>query len=183
VDTNAWTVKLSRRLVKRLHWQNVHSMGVVTLTGELKGEQPSTDNFESAGSKSKKQKVLKPGVDENPAASEVQKVPDDINPVLDLVPANMAAATRSVAQPLHVGDMRLADLRRLMGTVGYTAEFRGEGTLLINGSVAVRKLGTGKIVIEGPPFNPATMSVGSIANTFYDVRRTIYEGLAIVAGG
>jgi len=183
VDTNAWTVKLSRDLVKRLQWQNVHSIGVVTLTGELKGEQPSTEHPDAAGNKTKKQRLLKPDAEGNPTPSETQKVSDDIHPLLDLVPASMAAATRSVAQPLHVGDMRLADLRRLMGTVGYTAEFRGEGTLLIDGNVAVRKLGTGKIVVEGSPFSTATMSAGRPANTFYDVRRTIYKGLAVIAGG
>jgi cleavage and polyadenylation specificity factor subunit 2 len=183
VDTNAWTVKLSRDLVKRLQWQNVHTMGVVTLTGELKGEQPSAEHTDAAGIKSKKQKLLKLEPEEEPAPSGTKQSPNDVHPLLDLVPAAMAAATRSIAQPLHVGDLRLADLRRLMGNVGYTAEFRGEGTLLIDGTVAVRKLGTGKIVVEGTPLSAATMSIGRAGNTFYDVRRTIYEGLAVIAGG
>jgi cleavage and polyadenylation specificity factor subunit 2 len=104
-------------------------------------------------------------------------------PILDIVPTNMTSATRSVAQPLHVGDLRLADLRKLMLSSGYTAEFRGEGTLLIDGSVAVRKMGTGRIEVESmeAPLNGgATMHQGS---TFYAVKRKIYEGLAVVAGG
>jgi cleavage and polyadenylation specificity factor subunit 2 len=183
VDTNAWTVKLSRGLVKRLQWQNVLTMGVVTLTGELKGEHPLTEHFEVVSSRAKKQRVLKSEREETSASSEMQKMLDDILPILDVVPASLAAATRSIAQPLHVGDMRLADLRRLMGTAGYTAEFRGEGTLLINGTVAVRKLGSGKIAIEGSPLSPATLSAGRSINIFYDVRRSIYEGLAVIAGG
>lgn len=183
VDTNAWTVKLSRDLVKRLQWQNVLNMAVVTLTGELKGEQPLIEPSDAAANKSKKQKLLKTNPDEKLLVPERQKMLNDVHPVLNLIPATMAAATRSIAQPLHVGDMRLADLRRLMGTVGYTAEFRGEGTLLIDGNVAVRKLGTGKIVIEGSPIRTAPMSPDRRANTFYDVRRTIYQGLAVIAGG
>lgn len=183
VDTNAWTVKLSRDLVKQLQWQNVHSMGVVTLTGELKGELPSVEPSGAAGNRSKKQKVLKPSREEEPVHLETERGPNNIHPVLDLVPATTAAVTRSVAQPLHVGDLRLADLRRLLGTVGYTAEFRGEGTLLIDGNVAVRKLGTGKIVVEGSPLSTTAISSGRSSSTFYEVRRTIYDGLAVIAGG
>jgi cleavage and polyadenylation specificity factor subunit 2 len=183
VDTNAWTVKLSRDLVKRLRWQNVLNMAVVTLTGELKGELQRLEHSDATGNKSKKQKLLKSDVKEAPAPLEAEELSNEVHPVLDLVPAAMVAATRSVAQPLHVGDLRLADLRRLMGTVGYTAEFRGEGTLLIGGNVAVRKLGTGKIVVEGSPLSTVTVTGGGKANTFYDVKRTIYEGLAIIAGG
>jgi cleavage and polyadenylation specificity factor subunit 2 len=183
VDTNAWTVKLSRGLVKRLHWQNVHSMGVVTLTGELKGEQSPMEQSDARGNKNKKQKLFMSVPEEKAVSLDAQKLLEDVQPVLDLVPANMAAATRSAAQPLHVGDMRLADLRRLMTTVGYTAEFRGEGTLLIDGNVAVRKLGTGKIIVEGPAINAATLGTGRLSNTFYDVKRTIYDGLAVIAGG
>ena len=183
VDTNAWTVKLSRDLSKRLQWQNVHSMGVVTLTGELKGEQQGNENSDVADNKSKKQKLLRSDLEEKNATWGAQEVSNNICPVLDLVPAATAAATRTVAQPLHVGDLRLADLRRLMGTVGYTTEFRGEGTLLIDGSVAVRKLGTGKIVVEGSPLSTATMAAGRPGNTFYDVKRTIYKSLAVIAGG
>ncbi|KAF7505611.1 hypothetical protein GJ744_000620 [Endocarpon pusillum] len=183
VDTNAWTVKLSRDLVKRLQWQNVLNMAVVTLTGELKAEESASEQSNSMGNASKKQKLLRSDSQETPASTVVQKGSSEIRPVLDLVPASMAAATRSLAQTLHVGDLRLADLRRLMGTVGYTAEFRGEGTLLINGNVAVRKLGTGKIVVEGSALSTTTMRAGVPANTFYDVKRTIYEGLAVIAGG
>lgn len=183
VDTNAWTLKLSRDLVKRLQWQNVHNMGVVTLTGELRSEQQLAEHSDEVGKKNKKQRLLKSENGENPPFSETKYVPNNVEPVLDIIPATMAAATRSGAQPLHVGDMRLADLRRLMSTVGYTAEFRGEGTLLIDGIVAVRKLGTGNIVIEGLPLRAATMSAGRSSTTFYDVRRIVYDGLAVIAGG
>lgn len=183
VDTNAWTVRLSRTLVKRLQWQNVHNMGVVTLAGELKGEQALIEQSDLTPNNSKKQKLDGSLPEETHALSETGEVSENVHPMLDVVPSSMAAATRSVAQPLHVGDMRLADLRRLMSTVGHTAEFRGEGTLLIDGIVAVRKIGSGKILVEGCPSAGITQSPGRPVNTFYDVRRTIYDGLAIIAGG
>ena len=182
VDTNAWTVKLSRSLVNRLLWQTVRSMGVVTLTGQLRGEMPISE--ERLGHlQHKKQRMLDDRKNEKERLVSAQGHASAICPLLDIVPASMAAATRSVAQPLHVGDLRLADLRRLMSTAGHTAEFRGEGTLLIDGLIAVRKLGTGKIIVEGTPVNTAGMISNSPSDSFQQVKQKIYEGLAVLAGG
>jgi cleavage and polyadenylation specificity factor subunit 2 len=65
-----------------------------------------------------------------------------------------------------------------MQSSGHTAEFRGEGILLIDGSVIVRKTGTGRIEVES-----IGISAGGQGNTFYAVKSKIYEGLAVVAGG
>ncbi|OCL03882.1 hypothetical protein AOQ84DRAFT_391925 [Glonium stellatum] len=179
VDTNAWTVKLSQSLIRRLHWQKVKGLGVVAITGRLEAASLH-DKAGPEAAKKKMRTVKAEGQDsqgKDEAESEV-----DATPVLDVVPANMAAATRSVAQPLHVGDLRLADLRKIMQASGMTAEFRGEGTLVINGTVAVRKSGTGKIEVDGGAY-----SMGDPRNTeggtFFKVKRKIYEGLAVVAGG
>lgn len=181
VDTNAWIVKLSRNLVKKLHWQNVRSMGVVTLTGQLKGEG-APSKAESVDIKPKKQKLLKSEEPEQAASPHEQM--ESIGPLLDTIPSNLAASTRVVAMPIHVGDLRLADLRRLMSAAGHIAEFRGEGTLLIDGAIAVRKLTTGKIVVEGIPVNAvAAMTAIRQPDSFTQVRRKIYEGLAVVAAG
>ena len=95
----------------------------------------------------------------------------------------MAAATRSVAQPLHVGDLRLADLRKILQSAGHTAEFRGEGTLLVDGLVAVRKGGTGRIEVEGGGMTFPDIRLRMSEGSFFAVRRRIYEGLAVIAGG
>ncbi|KAL2163446.1 hypothetical protein VTH06DRAFT_5503 [Thermothelomyces fergusii] len=104
-------------------------------------------------------------------------------PTLDVLPPALASAARSAAQPLHVGDLRLADLRRAMLAGGHKAEFRGEGTLLIDGVVAVRKTAAGRVEVEsvGMPL-PADSAAAGGMGTFYEVRKRIYEGLAVVAG-
>ena len=181
VDTNAWIVKLSRNLVKKLHWQNVRNMGVVTLTGQVRGEE-ILGKTEQDDVKTKKQKLLKSEEAEE-ATSSIQPS-ESVAPVLDIMPSVLAASTRSVAMPIHVGDLRLADLRRLMSGAGHMAEFRGEGTLLIDGAIAVRKLATGMIVVEGIPVNAvAAMTATRQLDSFTQVRRKIYEGLAVVAAG
>jgi cleavage and polyadenylation specificity factor subunit 2 len=172
VDTNAWVVKLTRNLVKRLQWQSVKDIGVVTLQGQLRAEMDSL-NLED-DPKAKKQKV------DTEIAREATPTPTSKTlPVLDILPPALAAATRSVTQPIHVGDMRLAELRRLMNMAGHNAEFRGEGTLLVDGMIAVRKLGSGKIIVEGTPVNTLTRNTDS----FTQVKQRIYERLAVVAAG
>ena len=177
VDTNAWTVKLSRSMVRNLRWQNVRGMGVVATTGRLAAAHLEPHEIiEEADTPAKKKARL------DAPAIPVSSDKNDDTPILDVVPTNMATAVRSVAQPFHVGDLRLADLRRLMTANGMQAEFRGEGILVINGSVAVRKTATGQIEIDGGAYGNLDPRNNDAA-TFSRVRRQIYEGLAVVAGG
>ena len=196
VDTNAWMVKLGNDLVKRLRWQHVRNLGVVALTGQLKGPTRDTapeDNNSSAPEVSnKKQRLLKEESSSTLSAPTTDGVKptaekSDILPILDVLPANVAAGARSTTRSLHVGDLRLADLRRIMQSAGHTAEFRGEGTLLIDGLVAVRKSGTGKIEIEAAAQTAASNQItvggaGVGAASFLAVKKMVYEGLAVVAG-
>ena len=172
VDTNAWTVKLTRDLVKRLQWQNVRNMSIVTISGQLRAEAMPVPT-EEAGLKKVK---LDGGSKKVEQESEANK--SQVEPVLDAIPITAAASLRVVTQPIHVGDLRLADLRRLMRDSGHSAVFRGEGTLLIDEMVAVRKLASGRIVVEGPPVNTVMRN-----DSFTQVKRKIYDGLAVVAAG
>lgn len=182
VDTNAWTVKLSSVLMKRLRWQNVRGLGVVTLTGHLSAmavdEQEVADNVSK-----KRQKLVKENPEESGLDQKAAEKAQYVAPLLDVLPVSMAAATRSVAQPLHVGDLRLADLRKILQSTGHTAEFRGEGTLLIDGLVAVRKTATGKLEVEGGGLGLPDYPARSLEGSFYAVKRKIYDGLAVIAGG
>ena len=184
MDTNAWNVKLSEALVRRLHWQNVRGLGVVTLMGRLSTTSSSEPSIVEV-SKSKRQKLVK-GESENQKVNDsaVSSEPYSENiPTLDVLPTSMIAATRSVAQPLHVGDLRLADLRKLLQSTGHIAEFRGEGTLLIDELVAVRKSGTGRIEVESGGLQASDMRIQDCETPFHAVKRKIYDGLAVIAGG
>lgn len=193
VDTNAWTVKLSEALVRRLHWQNVKGRSVVTLMGHLAAATLDEGSTDPSSSSRKKQKLVADEKEEESkldgvaaaAAAAASENSPELAPTLDILPTNLVAATRSVAQPLHVGDLRLADLRKLLQSTGHTAEFRGEGTLLIDGLVAVRKSGTGKVEVEGGGLNlPGELRIRyHLEGSFYAVRRQIYDGLAVIAGG
>lgn len=184
VDTNAWTVKLSESLVKRLRWQNVRGLAVVTLAGLL-APTVTENTSQTTANSTKKQKLVKEEgeasnlVEQSPTLDKILQPP----PTLDVLPASMDAATRSAAQSLHVGDLRLADLRKILQSSGQAAEFRGEGTLLIDGIVAVRKTLTGRIEVEGG--GPMSLDPRSrqIEGAFHAVKKRVYEGLAVVTGG
>lgn len=94
-------------------------------------------------------------------------------PVLD-VPAALHSgmlASHSVS-PFHVGELRLANLRKDLRDSGYSTEFMGEGTLLVQNSVIVRKAATaGRISVE---------AAGWETDVVRTVRRMVYEKLAIV---
>ncbi|KAF3490959.1 cleavage and polyadenylation specificity factor subunit 2 [Arthroderma uncinatum] len=185
VDTNAWMVRLSRPLVRRLMWQNVSNLGVVALVGNLQSSQAISlqeEVLEQSKNKGKGEAWKATGPVESQANQSLIK--NEKIPVLDILPASLVAATRSVTKPLHVGDLRLSDLRKLMQSSGHSAEFRGEGTLLVDGFIAVRKAGAGKIEVEGAarpsPNNPTTMRHGT--GSFLAVKQKIYESLAVVSG-
>ncbi|EFE41951.1 hypothetical protein TRV_03308 [Trichophyton verrucosum HKI 0517] len=185
VDTNAWMVRLSRPLVRRLKWQNVSNLGVVALVGNLQSSQAillQEEVLEQSKNKGKGEAWKATGPVESQANQYLIK--NEKIPVLDILPASLVAATRSVTKPLHVGDLRLSDLRKLMQSSGHSAEFRGEGTLLVDGFVAVRKAGAGKIEVEGaarPSPNYST-TLKQNAGTFLAVKQKIYESLAVVSG-
>ena len=186
VDTNAWVVKLAEPLVKKLKWQNVRGLGIVTISGQLvatpreSSTEHATSGAEDAeGASNKRQKTESTAVTlaSSSAALVGAASSSSVLPVLDVLPANLMAAARTAAQPLHVGDLRLADLRRAMQGSGHGAEFRGEGTLVIDGSVSVRKTAEGRIEIES-----VGLPVLGRRNTMSEVKRAIYDNLAVVAG-
>ncbi|KAK3845194.1 MAG: beta-lactamase-like protein, partial [Linnemannia gamsii] len=76
-------------------------------------------------------------------------------------------------QPVFVGDIRLTEFKdRVLKQAGIEAEFiRGEGVLVCNGVVAVRKVEeTGQILLEGSP----------MSNDYYEVRRLLYSQFALL---
>jgi cleavage and polyadenylation specificity factor subunit 2 len=173
VDTNAWTVKLSQPLYKKLRWQNVRGLGVVALSAFL---LPVVQGEEDEESTNKKPKLTN---GELPNQSSPEHAVTGM-PLLDVYSTGISALSRTAAaQPIHVGDIRLADLRRVLQAEQYTAEFRGEGLLVINNSVAVRKSAMGRLEVEGLM---GLNALGRPDPTFYNTRRKVYDMLAVVSG-
>ncbi|KAK5799514.1 beta-lactamase-like protein, partial [Linnemannia elongata] len=75
-------------------------------------------------------------------------------------------------QPVFVGDIRLTEFKdRVLKQAGIEAKFMGEGVLVCNGVVAVRKVEeTGQILLEGSP----------MSSDYYEVRRLLYSQFALL---
>lgn len=217
VDTHAWTVKLGRGLVRRLVWQEVKGVGVVAVTGRLgpgySAVGVKTDGGEEVEAKKRKKLKMirgdeeeagsdKPAAEDNDSGGNALAVkspaaPDTTPaalPVLDLLaPSQHTPTTHQHHQTrpsVHVGDLRLAALRALLTSSGHLCEFRGEGTLLVDGTVVVRKLSgeaAGRVEVEADvrgllaPQGWVTRDGGG-TGSFFAVRRAVYGGLAVVGG-
>ncbi|CAG8535872.1 10008_t:CDS:10 [Ambispora gerdemannii] len=75
----------------------------------------------------------------------------------------------NIRQPVFVGEVKLTELKRVLQTEGITAEFKGEGVLVCNERVAVRKTTAGEIILEG-----------SLSEDYYKIRNLVYGQHAIL---
>lgn len=72
-----------------------------------------------------------------------------------------------VGGTISIGDIRLADLKRRLTDQNHRAEFKGEGTLVVDGQVAVRKISDSETIVDGSP-----------SELFYNVKKAITDMLA-----
>lgn len=90
VDTNAWVVKLTDSLVKRLRWQNVRGLGIVTITGQLESQEPEVDTSPEGEGANKRLKMLKGETEETPTREVLDAAHSHVEmPVLDVLPSSM----------------------------------------------------------------------------------------------
>lgn len=179
VDTNAWSIKLSPALLRTLHWQQVRQLGLATVSGRVE-PLPAASEADSKLSETDDKTDAKRQKTANGVSTAATRASGSASTstalaaaVLGALPAHLQATERTFAQSVHVGDVRLAELRKALQAARHTAEFKGEGTLLVDGAVTVRKTGIGRVEVE---------CAGTQADAAFDaVKRRIYEGLAVVA--
>ncbi|CAG8506844.1 4095_t:CDS:2, partial [Diversispora eburnea] len=73
--------------------------------------------------------------------------PDYSLPILDVVQTDELNSSNH--NPVFVGEVKLTELKRVLQSEGIVAEFKGEGILVCNEKVAVRKTSTGQLILEG----------------------------------
>ena len=180
VETQTWDVKIGKQLFRKLNWAPIQGRNVATLTGEIKAQ---SDGPETAlADRTKRPKLMKTETSQEMTDATEQAAA--LQAVLDIIGPNAARSTLSLDRPIHVGDVVLRELQRYLVEDGHRARFAGGGTLLVDDMVAVRKLGTGRIVLESAPTTPFAMTNRSnAAESFTLVKRKIYQGLPLVAAG
>ncbi|CAI4035046.1 hypothetical protein SMKI_12G1840 [Saccharomyces mikatae IFO 1815] len=117
-------ISIDSELDSLLKWQRISdSYTVSTVVGRLVKESlPQVNNHKKAASRSK----------------------------LVLKPLNGSSRNHKTGA-LSIGDVRLVQLKKQLTEKNYVAEFKGEGTLVINGKVAVRKINDAETIIDGTP--------------------------------
>ncbi|KAF8424193.1 beta-lactamase-like protein [Tirmania nivea] len=186
VDMNAWTVKLGEGLVRELRWQEVGGLGVVHVVGRMGVNDKVVKLIEEktgmeigriihgeVGAKGKK--AIEEATTTVTTTSSLSNNPPTTTSSLLLRHLH--------TPPIHVGDIKLTDLRRVLVAAGHTAEFAGEGGALVcDGVVVVRKVGVGRVVVEDAGGGLYVGSGGAAGKwrSFVEVRRRVYEGLAVV---
>ena len=70
-------------------------------------------------------------------SGKIHLPPDSSFPILDVMPIEEYAASDN---PVYVGEIKLTELKRVLQLEGIIAEFKGEGVLVCNEKVAIRKV-------------------------------------------
>ncbi|KAK9453333.1 beta-lactamase-like protein [Dipodascopsis uninucleata] len=192
VDTNAYEVIISHELARELQWQKAGTSEytIARIKGKLFLESTKdtskTDDgtavAEGEGTKdvthtdTDAKKGDEKGDDQNLPSSEQenggnidedqQQRKKEISLTVLNSRAELAIASSNVT-PMFVGDVRLAELRRRLIAGGHHTEFRGEGVLLCDKAVVVRKMDDRNMLIEG-----------GVGDTFYKVRSIVDSFLA-----
>jgi Cleavage and polyadenylation factor 2 C-terminal len=162
VDTRQYEIRISDEIAKSIKWQTVpplqsqsyqkvQNQQIAHVIGSIIPEAaPETNGTTQSSSTA----LVKP----MPTLSVLSNTSGSIPP----------------ARPLHVGEVRLIELKQRLQASGYNVVL-GEGVLVCNGVVRVLKDDGGRGVrIEG------ILGEEGALNAYWEVRRAVYEGLAVV---
>jgi len=164
VDTHQYEIRLSDEIAKNIKWQTVPSQ-VPRRISDTQVENQQIAHI--AGSITISEPVETNGTPLAESSALVKPLP-----TLSLLSREIEGVP--VARPLHVGHVRLLELKQRLQKAGYDA-ILGEGVLVCDGVVRVLKEegGTG-VRIEG------VITGDKARKAYWDVRKAVYEGLAVV---
>ncbi|ORX43855.1 hypothetical protein DM01DRAFT_1349896 [Hesseltinella vesiculosa] len=138
--TNVYRVRLTDALVNSLHFSKLDDYELARVHGWIHFQEDSTT----------------PSLD-------VALSTDD-------QPSSSALAVHERREPtIFFGNILLSEFKRVLQNEGISAEFKGEGMLVCNDQVIIRKTGTGRLLIEG-----------NLCQDYYKIRSLLYSQHAIL---
>ncbi|ODV81058.1 putative subunit of mRNA cleavage and polyadenylation factor [Suhomyces tanzawaensis NRRL Y-17324] len=172
IGLSNFEAQLDEELVEELNWQNIDgSYRVVQVFGELELRNQNLENkkkrelsdYLSSSTLFTLKKIKK--------AEYLQKVREQTSDTA------VSVAQTKTGPKLAIGNIRLPELKKKLLSRNLNAEFKGEGTLVVNDKLIIRKVAyssaegddTGDIVIDG-----------SMGPLYYIVKDCIREMLAYV---
>lgn len=160
-EATSFDVEISDKLHKLLKWQNISGgFSISHIVGTLKKK--------SIGNEDKYKITQENNTDANDPAEAEKKIRERNNEEFVLEPIN-ANLSNIRTQPLVVGDIRLSELKRKLISMGYKAEYKGEGILVCDNTIIIRKLNEGNIIVDG-----------GLDDKFYEVREIVRGLIAFV---
>jgi cleavage and polyadenylation specificity factor subunit 2 len=158
----SFDIVLDESLSSQLKWQKIAGgFSVAHVIGEIKNK--------SEIKKEEEAELKEEGVDKIEEEEEDSKDVTSNDLVLVPLEKNSALLSNIRAIPLAIGDVRLSELKRTISALNYKVEFKGEGTLVVDDVVAIRKISDGDIVVDGVP-----------GELFYKVKEEVRKMLAYV---
>jgi len=97
-------------------------------------------------------------------AADVDEIEDEV-PTLDLLPIESVPGHRTA----FLNELKLSDVKQVLSKHQVPCEFSGGVLWCCNGTIAVRRLEAGKVVLEG-----------CLSEDYFRVRELLYQQYAIV---
>ncbi|CCE72638.1 Piso0_000226 [Millerozyma farinosa CBS 7064] len=174
VGLSNFEIKLDDEIVNTLKWQKVdNNYRVAKVYGELEISNPELQH--------KTPKIVSDYINSN-SRFTLKHISDmayskQQSELLDKSETSASHLQSQNASKLAIGNIRLPELKKKLMNRNLTAEFKSEGTLVVNNTISIRKVAyggsegedTGDIAIEG--------SVGAL---YYEVKDCIREMLAYI---
>jgi cleavage and polyadenylation specificity factor subunit 2 len=171
VGLSNFEVKLDDSIVEGLNWQKIDgSYRVAQVYGELEIQNPKLNETPN------KKRELSDYINSQTLFTLKKIKREDFIAHSSTKPKNVLDTSTNIAK-LAIGNIRLPELKKKLMSKDLQAEFKSEGTLVVNDTIAVRKVAysnvegddTGDIIIDG-----------AMGPLYYEVKECIREMLAYV---
>jgi cleavage and polyadenylation specificity factor subunit 2 len=149
-ETHIYQVRLTEALVSDLEFQKGKDAEIAWINGKISIRKKIIDNVTA--------------MDED---IQLEITNDDSNKIiaLDPLPADEIPAHNFV----FLNELKLADFRQILMKNNIQSEISGGMLLCCNGTIALKRMDTGKVTLEG-----------ALSEDYYTVRELLYEQYAIV---
>lgn len=163
-------LRIDEELNSTLKWQSLDANYKVTqIQGELEifdanglsSSNVNVDELVNSGT----QFVLKP------TSKPASKVLSTQNPAVD------QSQQVDIGSTMAIGNVRLPELKKKLISRDLNAEFKGEGTLVVNNAIAIRKISTDSL--QGDDSGDIIID-GQVGPLYYEVKKCIRDLLAYV---
>ncbi|CAG9762168.1 unnamed protein product [Ceutorhynchus assimilis] len=146
-ETHIYQVRLTDALVSQLQFQKAKEAEVAFVNANLQIRESQAD-------------ARRLDADDEP----MEVIEEDAHQ-LTLEPCNEDYSR----EPVFINELKLSDFKKVLAKANVPSEFSGGVLCCCNGTIAVRKLDTGKIVLEG-----------CISEDYYKIKGLLYEQFAIL---